>query len=103
MHFFLRVGALFLFAAGQIALAVDPATTSHIQIVYQPSDIYTSGSKEDAKTTFAIRALADNLKDARIVAGSLKDDDSSEVLPTEAFDQQTTPSGAISTTDSSAR
>lgn len=99
MYFCLRIVALFLFAAGQVAFAVDPATTSHIQIVYQPSDIYTSGSKEDAKTTFAIRALADNLKDPRIVAGSLKDDDSSQVIPTEAFDQQALPSGAISTTD----
>jgi hypothetical protein len=102
MYFCSRISALFLFAAGQVAFAIDPATTSHIQIVYQPSDIYSSADKKDAQTTFAIRALADNLTDARIVAGSLKDDDSSQVLPTEAFDllnQDTSPSAAVSTTD----
>jgi hypothetical protein len=102
MYFGLRITALFLFVTGQVVLAVDPATTSHIQIVYQPSDIYTSGCKDDARTTFAIRALADNLKSPRIVAGSLKDDDSSQVLPAEAFDllnQKTSSSDPISTTD----
>ena len=39
MYVFLRINALLLFAAGQVAFAIDPATTSHIQIVYQPSDI----------------------------------------------------------------
>jgi len=38
------------------------------------------------KTTFAIRALADGLKDLRIFSGSLHDDDSSQQLPTEAFE-----------------
>src|SRR5258708_20093137 len=101
MYFCLRISALFLFVAVQVAFAIDPATTSHIQIVYQPSDIYSNGDKKDAQTTFAIRALADNLKDPRIVAGSLKDDDSSQVLPAEAFDlpyQHTPPPIARSPT-----
>jgi len=102
MYFCLRITALFFFVAGQVALAVDPATTSHIQIVYPPTDIYTSGGKDDAKSTFAVRALADNLKGPRIVAGSLKDDDSSQVLPAEAFElvnQKTSSTDSISTTD----
>ncbi|HWY59690.1 MAG TPA: hypothetical protein VNZ03_34825 [Terriglobales bacterium] len=61
-------------------------TNSQIQIVYQPSDIVTDGSESDAKTTFAIRALANGLKGPRIVSGSLRDDDSYEQLPTDAFD-----------------
>src|SRR5580704_10235157 len=63
----------------------NTGTTSQIQIVYQPSDIYTMGSEEDVKTTFAIRALAAGLKGPQIVAGSLRDEDSSQQLPTEAF------------------
>jgi hypothetical protein len=61
-------------------------TNSQIQIVYQPPDIVSDGSEKDVKTTFAIRALADGLKGPRIVSGSLRDDDSSQQLPTEAFD-----------------
>lgn len=78
-------------------------TTSQIQIVYQPSDIYTTGTEEDVKTTFAIRALAAGLKGPKIVAGSLRDEDSSEQLPTEAFglvgQDGKPPEGDISTTD----
>ena len=61
-------------------------TNSQIQIVYQPPDIVSDGSEKDVKTTFAIRALANGLKGPRIVSGSLRDDDSSQQLPAEAFD-----------------
>jgi hypothetical protein len=78
-------------------------TTSQIQIVYQPSDIYTTGSEEDVKTTFALRALAAGLKGPKIVAGSLRDEDSSEQLPNEAFglvgEDGKPPERDISTTD----
>src|ERR1700719_4304502 len=83
-------------SAGQNQSTTSPATTnssikpstgttSQIQIVYQPSDIYTTGAEEDVKTTFAIRALAVGLKGPQIVAGSVRDEDSSQQLPTEAF------------------
>jgi hypothetical protein len=101
MSWYLRIAVLFLLFAGQVALAdIKLGTTSQIQIVYQPSDIFSSGCDEDAKTTFAIRALADNLSGPRIVAGSLKDEDSSETLPPEAFDlvkRDASPSDPIST------
>jgi hypothetical protein len=79
-----------------------PGTTSQIQIVYQPPDIYSDGDG-DARTTFAIRALAEKLKGPKIIAGSLRDEDSSRQLPTEAFElvgaDEKPPTGDISTTD----
>lgn len=103
MSCYLRIAVLLPFFAGQVAFAdIKPGTTSQIQIVYQPSDIISNGCDEDAKTTFAIRALADNLSGPRIVAGGLKDEDSSETLPPEAFDlvkRNASSSDPISTID----
>lgn len=82
-----------LFLAGLLSIslgrlvAAEPAvgTSSQLQIVYPPSDIVTNGGEESVQTTFALRALKDHIGEPKIVAGSLRDEDSSAQLPTEAF------------------
>ncbi|HXM59648.1 MAG TPA: hypothetical protein VN950_02255 [Terriglobales bacterium] len=80
-------GAGLLFVSLGRLVAAEPAvgTSSQLQIVYPPSDIVRNGSEENVQTTFALRALKDHIGDPKIVAGSLRDEDSSAQLPTEAF------------------
>jgi hypothetical protein len=93
-------GLLFVSLGRLVAAEPAVGTSSQLQIVYPPSDIVTNGSEENVQTTFALRALKDHIGDPKIVAGSLRDEDSSAQLPTEAF-QLVRPDGGtgdISTT-----
>jgi hypothetical protein len=90
MRSIFSVAGLVILSVAQVVSVETPkppavGASSRLQVVYAPSDIVTNGSEENVQTTFALRALQDGIGEPRIVAGSLRDEDSSAQLPTEAF------------------
>ena len=79
--------------------ALQAASTSQVQIVYPPADIYTAGDCQSRATLLVIRptATAKGLHGPSLLSGELVDKDSHATLPAEAFQLvQETPTGGRS-------
>jgi hypothetical protein len=79
--------------------ALQAGSTSQVQIVYPPADIYTAGDCQSRATLLVIRptATAKGLHGPSLLSGELVDKDSHATLPADAFQLvQETPTGGRS-------